>query len=80
VADLGAGTEAVLALCAETEEQVDALTEKALAAGGSPTGAAVDDGVMYSRGFRDLDGHLWEVIWITRAATEVDSADLAHIA
>ncbi|RZK73568.1 MAG: glyoxalase, partial [Rhodococcus sp. (in: high G+C Gram-positive bacteria)] len=27
-----------------------------------------DEGFMYGRAFRDLDGHVWEVMWMDPAA------------
>ena len=46
----------------KSREQVDELADKALAAGGQALGAPEDDGFMYMRGFRDLDGHQWSFI------------------
>jgi predicted lactoylglutathione lyase len=56
--------EVLLALSAESREEVDSLVERALAAGGAPAGAAQDHGFMYGRSFLDLDGHTWEVLWM----------------
>ncbi|MDP2838254.1 MAG: VOC family protein [Candidatus Moranbacteria bacterium] len=56
-------TEMLLALAAESREEVDELMERVLAAGGSESREAQDQGFMYSRGFEDLDGHLWEVFY-----------------
>jgi predicted lactoylglutathione lyase len=41
---------------------VDELAERALAAGAESLGEADDQGFMYMRGFRDLDGHQWSFI------------------
>ena len=45
-----------------------ALFEKALArfraAGGTAPNPSQDHGFMYSHGFTDLDGHVWEVFWM----------------
>ena len=45
-----------------------ALFEKALArfraAGGTAPNPQQDHGFMYSHGFTDLDGHVWEVFWM----------------
>jgi predicted lactoylglutathione lyase len=54
-------TEVLTCLSAESREEVDALVDKALAAGGSAWGKLQDEGFMYGRAFRDLDGHVWEV-------------------
>lgn len=61
IADARAGTEVITCLSAESRGAVDALVEKALAAGASEPQPARDLGFMYQRGFQDLDGHLWEV-------------------
>ncbi|PZQ20515.1 MAG: glyoxalase/bleomycin resistance/extradiol dioxygenase family protein, partial [Stenotrophomonas acidaminiphila] len=55
-------TEAILCLSAESRAGVDALADKALAAGGSETLEAKDYGFMYQRSFQDPDGHQWEVV------------------
>jgi hypothetical protein len=70
LADPRAQTEAILALSAESREEVDTLVEKALAAGGSPAGDPSDLGFMYSRSFQDPDGHHWEAFWMDPAALE----------
>ncbi|MDQ3994381.1 MAG: VOC family protein [Actinomycetota bacterium] len=57
-------TEAILAVSAESPEQVDELVYKALAAGGQPANEPMDHGFMYGSSFQDLEGHLWEVIWM----------------
>lgn len=64
LADPTAQTEAILALSAESREQVDELAEKALAAGGSPANDPIEMDFMYGRSFQDPDGHLWELIWM----------------
>jgi len=63
-------TEAILAVSAESREAVDELADAALAAGGSPANDPMDYGFMYGRSFNDLDGHLWEVMWMDPAALE----------
>ena len=70
LADATTQTEAILALSAESREQVDELADKALEVGGSPANDPIDMGVMYGRSFQDLDGHLWEVIWMDPSALE----------
>jgi hypothetical protein len=56
--------EGLFALSCESRAEVDALVEKALAAGGSEPGKPMDHGFMYQRGFDDLDHHHWEVLWM----------------
>ena len=64
IADANAQTEAIIALSAESREEVDQLVEKALAVGGKPSNDAQDLGFMYQHSFQDPDGHLWEVAWM----------------
>jgi uncharacterized protein len=41
---------------------------KAVAAGGTIYSAPQDHGFMYSHGFQDLDGHIWEVFYMDPSA------------
>lgn len=70
IADTHNTTAAIVAISADSREDVDALAAKALEAGGSETYDAQDLGFMYSRAFRDLDGHHWEVLWMDDAAAQ----------
>lgn len=62
--------EAILALSADSRDDVDNLVNTAFAAGGSPANDPTDHGFMYGRSFHDTDGHLWEVFWMDPAALE----------
>lgn len=64
VADAGKTTETILALSAGSREEVDALVSKALKAGATVPNKKQDQGWMYGHGFQDLDGHLWETIYM----------------
>ncbi len=68
IADSTTHTEAILALSAESREDVDELVRKALAAGGRPANDPMDQGFMYGWSFQDPDGHLWEVFWMDPSA------------
>ncbi len=57
-------TEAINGLSCSSRAEVDSLSERALAAGGSACHSPQDYGFMYSRSFYDVDGHHWEVIWM----------------
>lgn len=61
VSDAHRTTEVLLAVPVDSREAVDALVEKALAAGAKEPRAARDYGFMYQRSYDDLDGHTWEV-------------------
>jgi len=52
-------------LTCESREEVDGLVAKAVAAGGKATGAAEDHGFMYAHGFEDLDGHTWQLNYMS---------------
>lgn len=58
------GTETLIALSANSREEVDELCARAAAAGGGRDGYKVDDPPMYGGSFRDPDGHIWEVLWM----------------
>ncbi|MDN5896430.1 MAG: VOC family protein [Nocardioides sp.] len=59
------GTEILLCLSAESREEVDELCERAAAAGATDAEERVDQGPMYGGSFRDIDGHIWEVLWMS---------------
>ena len=62
IADATRSTEVLVCLSCESRAEVDALVEKALAAGGTAPRAPQDHGFMYAHGFEDLDGHIWELV------------------
>lgn len=57
-------TEVLVCLSCESRDEVDALVRKAVAAGGKAPNPVQDHGFMYGHGFEDLDGHIWEVMWM----------------
>jgi uncharacterized protein len=67
VADARQSTEVLVCLSCDSREEVDALVAKAVAAGGRTPVAAQDHGFMYAHGFEDLDGHQWELVWMSDA-------------
>jgi predicted lactoylglutathione lyase len=70
IADADAATEAILAITADSREEVDDFVEKALASGGSPANDPYDLGWMYGKSFNDPDGHQWEIFWMDPVAAE----------
>ena len=60
IADPKDGIAHLLALSRDDRAGVDAITDAALAAGGTETRPAQDYGFMYARAFADPDGHVWE--------------------
>ena len=63
-------TNAMFAFSVNSREEVDAMVQKAITAGGSYATDTQDHGFMYGRSFYDLDGHHWEVFWMDPAAVE----------
>lgn len=57
-------TEAIFSFSCESPEEVRSLSEKAFAHGARKVNEAEDIGFMYSWGFEDLDGHLWDLFWM----------------
>lgn len=56
--------EFVLCLMCDSREEVDSVIAKAIAAGGRTPHPPEDHGFMYDQGFEDLDGHLWNLVWM----------------
>jgi hypothetical protein len=68
----------LLALSAESRDEVDATTEKAGASGGvADPNPKQDHGFMYGRSFADPDGHIWELAWMDMAAALGSNAEAA---
>jgi len=74
LADATTHTEAIMALSAESREDVDALADTALEAGGSAANDPMEMDFMYGRSFEDIDGHLWEIFWMDPSALEEESS------
>lgn len=70
VADTKTSTAVIIALSAESRAAVDALMDKALAAGAKETKEKTDMGFMYQRSFEDLDGNQWESFWMDPATVQ----------
>ncbi|MET7834836.1 VOC family protein [Micromonospora sediminicola] len=62
VCDTATAREVIVGLGVDRPEQVDALVERAVAAGGTALGPVQDLGHLSMRGFRDPDGHQWSFL------------------
>jgi predicted lactoylglutathione lyase len=60
--------EAIIALSAESRENVDEMINKAIEAGGIEPRKPQDHGWMYDRAFEDIDGHLWEITYMDESS------------
>ena len=63
-------TEALVCLSLENRAKVDEMVRKAVAAGGTTYNEPQDHGFMYGHGFQDLDGHIWELIYMDPSAAK----------
>ena len=68
ICDANKSTEVLLCLSCDSRDTVDALVRKAVAAGASTPNPPKDDGFMYGHGYQDLDGHLWELMYMDMSA------------
>jgi predicted lactoylglutathione lyase len=68
-ADASKIKECVVCLGVESRDAVDALVDRAIAAGGAP-GDSEDLGFMYGRSYSDPDGHAWQIFWMDPAAAD----------
>ncbi len=72
ICDATKSTEVLVCLTSESREKLDEMVRKAVAAGGTTYNEPQDHGFMYGHGFQDLDGHIWEVMWMDPSAIEQD--------
>lgn len=68
ICDTSTSREVLMCISADSRAEVDSLTDAAIAAGASKWMEPQDHGFMYGRAFRDLDGHVWEVMWMDPTA------------
>ena len=68
ISDAKKSTEVIICLSAESKQLVDEMIGKAVAAGATTPNEKQDQGFMYGHGFQDLDGHLWEFMWMDMSA------------
>jgi len=68
ICDATKSTEVLVCLTAEGRQKVDALVRKAIAAGGKAHQEPQHHGFMYGHGFQDLDGHIWELVYMEPSA------------
>ena len=74
VADTSDITEVLLAVFLAERDEVDAMLENAVAAGGTAFRERSEFQGMYGGAFQDLDGHIWEIGHMSEAADSKDPA------
>ena len=70
IADATKTTEVLTCLSCESRDAVNKLVDKALAAGATEAREPQDFGFMFGRSFNDLDGHIWEIMWMDPSAVQ----------
>lgn len=60
----------ITAISASSKAEVDRLVDAAFKAGAQQANEKTDDEFMYLKSFKDLDGHMWEIIYMPEAGTE----------
>jgi uncharacterized protein len=70
IADATETTEVLTCLSVDSRAKVDDLLDAALEAGATEARDAMEYGFMYGRSFNDLDGHIWEIIWMDPQAVQ----------
>lgn len=67
ISDAHKATEVLTALSAGSRSEVDDILAKALAAGAKEWKPVMDMGFMYGCSFQDLDGHVWEYVYMDQS-------------
>jgi uncharacterized protein len=70
ICDASKFTEVLVSLSLESRANVEEMVAKAVAAGGATYNEPQDHGFMYAHGFQDLDGHIWELIYMESTAVK----------
>jgi len=70
ICDTTKSIEALICLSCESRAEVDDMIAKALMAGGTTYRSPMDHGFMYGHGYQDLDGHVWELMWMDPKAVQ----------
>ncbi len=74
ICDARKATEVLVCLSMESRAAVDDRVREAVAAGANTYSEPQDYGFMYSHGFQDLDGHIWELVYMESGAVEQSQA------
>ena len=70
ICDATKSTEVLLCLSSASRDEVNEMVRKAVAAGGTTYKEPQDHGLMYGHGFQDLDGHIWELVFMEPSASK----------
>jgi uncharacterized protein len=76
ICDATKSTEVLTCLSLDSRTKVDEMVRQAVTAGGTTHSEPQDHGFMYAHGFQDLDGHIWELVYMEPSA--IDQAELVQ--
>ena len=69
ISDAHSTSSALIALSFDSRDEVNAIIDLAVSAGGQADPNPVQDhGFMFGRSIEDPDGHVWEIFWMDPAA------------
>jgi predicted lactoylglutathione lyase len=70
ICDATKSTEVLVCLSSSSRHEVNDMVRKAVAAGATTYKEPQDHGFMYGHGFQDLDGHIWEFVFMEPSASK----------
>ena len=70
ICDATKSTEVLLCLSSLSRDEVNEMVRKAVAAGVTTYKEPQDHGFMYGHKFQDLDGHIWELVFMEPSASK----------
>ncbi|MHB9147197.1 MAG: VOC family protein [Candidatus Amoebophilus sp.] len=65
-------TQVLIAIDADSKEEVIELVKRAQQAGGTTYAEPMDYGWMYQNSFADLDGHQWEIVYMDQSKMPIE--------
>ncbi len=68
ICDATKSIEVLVCISRQSRAEVDEMVKNAVAAGGAIPRPALDHGFMYSHTFEDIDGHIWELVYMAPIA------------
>jgi uncharacterized protein len=71
IADANTTTEVIVCVSCDSRVQVEQLVANALTLGATRPRPAQDHGFMYQDAYTDLDGHIWEFVYMSAAPPAV---------
>ncbi len=70
ICDATKNTEVLVCLSCQSRADVDEMVRIAVSAGGTTYNEPQDHGFMYAHGYQDLDGHIWELVYMEPEAVK----------